>query len=97
MELMELTAHTSSLLRELTETGSRPTGISAIRRGLDGFVTSKTETRASAVLTAKSRVPSGESRIGLVCAPSKFAYALKGTCAEEDAVRTSNTTPMQTI
>ena len=67
-----LTTQASSLFRGFTETGSMPTGISARRRGLDGWETSKTETRASGVFTAKSRVPSGESRIGLVCFPSKL-------------------------
>src|SRR5437899_7563106 len=69
-----LTTQTSSLLRGLTETGSTPTGISAINRGLEAWVTSKTDSRASGVLTAKSRVPSGDRRTGLVCLPSKFTY-----------------------
>ncbi len=68
------TTQASSLSRALTETGSRPTGISAINRGFEGWVTSKTDNRASGVLTAKSRVPSGDSRTGLVCLLSKLTY-----------------------
>src|SRR5258708_4551510 len=75
------TTQASSLVRGLTETGSMPTGISAINLGLDAVVTSKTDSRASAVLTANSRVPSGDKRMGLVCAPSKLTYALSGTWA----------------
>src|SRR5437899_4952346 len=67
-----LTTQASSLLSGLTETGSTPTGISAIRIGFPGLETSKTESRESGVLTAKSRMPSGERRIGLVCLPSKL-------------------------
>src|SRR6476469_5650093 len=66
------TTHTSSLFSGLTDTGSIPTGISAISTGLPGFDTSKTDKRESGVLTAKRRVPSGERRIGLVCLPSKL-------------------------
>src|SRR6266478_2520531 len=67
-----LTTHASSLLSGLTETGSMPTGISAMRIGFPGLETSKTDSRESGVLTAKSRIPSGERRIGLVCLPSKL-------------------------
>ena len=66
------TTHASSLESGFTETGSRPTGISAMSTGLDGLETSKTESRASGVFTANSRVPSGERRTGAVCLPSKF-------------------------
>lgn len=66
------TTHTSSLFSGFTETGSMPTGISATRIGFEGFDVSNTESRASGVLTANSRVPSGESRAGAVCLPSKL-------------------------
>src|SRR5436853_4638016 len=67
-----LTTHASSLLSGFTETGSTPTGISAMRIGFPGLETSNTESRESGVLTAKRRIPSGERRIGLVCLPSKL-------------------------
>src|SRR6516165_5207732 len=41
------TTHASSLFTALTDTGSTPTGISAIRNGLSGCDTSNTESRAS--------------------------------------------------
>src|SRR2546425_4021652 len=66
------TTHASSLLSGWTETGSRPTGISAIRIGFWTRETSKTETRLSGVLTANRREPSGERRTGLVCLASKL-------------------------
>src|SRR5687767_5039477 len=66
------TTHASSLLRGFTDTGSIPTGISAIRIGLLGLEMSNTDNRASGVFTAKSRVASGETRIGLTCLPSKL-------------------------
>src|SRR6266496_2566772 len=69
-----LTTQISSLSRGVTETGSTPTGISAMRKGLNGCVTSNTESRVSGVLTAKSRVPSGERLMGRVCLPSKLTY-----------------------
>src|SRR5262249_38752282 len=75
-----LTTHTSSLFLGFSETGSRPTGISAINTGFAGWVTSNTDNVAFGVLTANKRVPSGERRMGLVCAPSKFAKAPDGTC-----------------
>src|SRR5439155_7850933 len=85
-----LTTHTSSPLRGLHDTGSTPTGISASSRGDDGLVaTSNTDSRASGVFTANSRVPSGDSRIGFVCDPSKLVYGGGGggVCA-----RTTGTT-----
>src|SRR4030095_14857332 len=75
----------SSLSRAFTDTGSSPTGISAIRIGLSGLDTSKTERRLSGVLTANKRVPSGERRMGLVCLPSK----LTKLCADAAAMETS--------
>jgi len=52
------TTHASPDPRTATETGSRPTGISATSRG-EVPVTSNTASWSSAVLTASSRVPSG--------------------------------------
>src|SRR5947208_10778328 len=66
-----LTTHASSFVRALTETGSIPTGISFASTGGD-WVMLKTERRASALLTAKSRWPSGERRNGEVCRASKL-------------------------
>jgi len=43
-----------------------------MRMGFCGLETSKTESRLSGVFTANKRVPSGESRTGLVCLPSKL-------------------------
>ena len=57
----------------LTETGPRPTGISTSKLGLVGVVTSKTDSDEFAVFTANRRVPSDESRIGLVWDASKLA------------------------
>src|SRR5688572_16370248 len=74
------TTHASSLLKGFTETGSMPTGISAMRIGFCGFETSKTESRLSGVFTAKRREPSGERRTGEVCLPSKFTKV----CAVKD-------------
>src|SRR5687768_11056230 len=68
-----LTTHASSFVRGLTDTGSRPTGISAIQTGAVGMETSNTERALWAVLTANRRVPSGDKRTGLVCAPSKLS------------------------
>src|SRR5580658_1236050 len=72
----------------LTETGSMPTGISAINAGLDGVpvqvdevLTQKTDKVPLGVFTANRRVPSAEIRMGLVCAPSKLTKALGGACA----------------
>src|SRR5579863_5723495 len=83
-----LTTQASSLLCgfTFTETGSIPTGISTIREGLDGFDTSKTDTRLSGVFNANSREPSAERRIGLVWAPSKLTKAVNGTCASASGV-----------
>jgi hypothetical protein len=67
-----LTTQASSAVRGFTDTGSMPTGISAINRGRLGLDKSNTETRASGVSTANSREPSGDNRIGWVWAPSKF-------------------------
>src|SRR5882672_6203242 len=93
-----LTTQTSSLLRGLTETGSRPTGISASNRGLEGWVTSNTDNRPSGVLTANNREPSGESRTGLVCLPSKFTYALWAQSeAEKRKGRISNSRNLNTL
>src|SRR5688572_25911260 len=72
------TTHASSLLLGFTDTGSIPTGISAIRIGLFGFEISKTERRASGVFTANNRVPSGETRTGLTCFPSKLTRFCAG-------------------
>ena len=52
------TTHASLLLRAATETGSIPTGISAIRTRL-GPVASNTESRLSGVFTTSKRFPSG--------------------------------------
>src|SRR5215208_405803 len=73
-----LTTQASSFVRAFTETGSIPTGTSAISAGVEGCVRSKTDSRASGVLTANNRVPSGEILTGLVCDPSKFTNALWG-------------------
>ena len=53
------TTHTSSLVRALTETGSMPTGISLARTG-GIWVMLKIDSRASALFTTNSNVPSGE-------------------------------------
>src|SRR5215210_2592698 len=70
------TTQTSSSVNGATETGSMPTGISAVKIGLSGLETSNTDSRLSGVLTANSFVPSGESRIGLICLPSKLTKLL---------------------
>ena len=57
------TTQASALLSAVTETGSMPTGISAMRVG-EAPVRSKTESRLSAVLTTSSRLPSGVSATG---------------------------------
>jgi hypothetical protein len=41
-------------------------------KGHYGLEVSNTESRESGVFTANSRVPSGESRTGAVCLPSKL-------------------------
>src|ERR1700690_1356273 len=87
-----LTTQASSLVRGFTETGPTPTGISAISEGLLGWVTSNTDNESFAVLTAKSRVPSAESRIGLVWAASKFANAAVGPSAVVAGTRTKRAT-----
>src|SRR6185369_272778 len=89
------TTHASSLFRGFTDTGSRPTGISAMRMGFEGLEVSNTESRASGVFTANSRVPSGESRTGAVCLPSKLTKvasvgAAHSVWANEQAVPKSN-------
>src|SRR3954470_7977562 len=66
------TTQASSLLMALTETGSTPTGISAMRIGFFGLETSNTERRLSGVFTANKREPSGERRTGDVCLASKL-------------------------
>ena len=65
-----LTTHASLSLSAATDTGSMPTGISAIRRGA-GPVRSNTESRLSGVLTTSSRLPSGVSAAGCTWALSK--------------------------
>ena len=91
-----LTTHASSLETGFTDTGSRPTGISAMRMGFDGLEVSNTESLASGVFTANNRVPSGESRTGVVCFPSKFrkvasvAAASHSLVANEKAATMSN-------
>src|ERR1700691_476134 len=81
----------------LTETGPSPTGTSVSNLGVDGVVTSNTDKDEFAVLTANKRVPSAESRIGLVCEGSKFAYAGEADCAPIGIIvtaRTRNMTPV---
>src|SRR5688500_6650968 len=85
------TTHASSAFRGLTETGSIPTGISAIRTGLFGFEISKTARRASGALTANNGVPSGETRTGLTCFPSK----LTRVCAGQSKGDAHNSTAMR--
>jgi hypothetical protein len=68
---MWLTTHTSSLVRARTETGSSPTATSN-RRLRCGPVVSNTSSRASAVLTARSFVPSGVMSSGWTCGVSQF-------------------------
>ena len=93
-----LTTHTSSLLRGLTETGSSPTGISAMSVGAHGCERSKTDKRASGVFTANNREPSADTRIGLVSDDSKFANAsglagaVMSTGDASDARQTARTT-----
>src|ERR1700733_3568258 len=60
------TTQASLLVRGFTETGSTPTGISAINAGVAGCVTLKTDNVPFGVLTAKRRVPSADRRIGFV-------------------------------
>src|ERR1700691_3435679 len=93
-----LTTQASSLLVgfTFTETGSIPTGISTVNLGAAGLVRSKTETRASGVLTANRRAPSGDMRIGLVCAPSKMTKADGGTCASTSAASDNKPTGANT-
>jgi hypothetical protein len=65
----------------LTETGPSPTGISTSNVGLAAVLTLNTDNELFAVLTANKRVPSDESRIGLVCEGSKLAGAGEADCA----------------
>src|ERR1700722_3995401 len=76
-----LTTHASSSVSGFTETGPSPTGIWASKLGEPGVVTLNTDNDAFAVFTANRRVPSAESRIGLVWDSSKFANAGGGACA----------------
>ncbi|HEY0348345.1 MAG TPA: hypothetical protein VGC60_09315 [Pyrinomonadaceae bacterium] len=55
---IQLATQASRLLRTATLTGSRPTGISAVRTG-DPDTSWKTDSVAFGVLTASKRVPSG--------------------------------------
>src|SRR5271155_4049654 len=75
------TTHATSSLSGLTETGPSPTGIWASKVGLPGVLTLNTDREEFAVFTANRRVPSGESRMGLVCASSKFAKTGGGVSA----------------
>src|ERR1017187_4987847 len=84
-----LTTQASSSVRGFTETGSMPTGISAISAGLDGFEMSKTDTRVSGVFKANRRVPSEDKRMGFVWAPSKLTNAFGGTCAATGPIATA--------
>jgi hypothetical protein len=56
--------HTSSRVRGCTDTGSRPTGISATRNGDAGTDRSNTLSRPPIVSATNNRVPSAESRMG---------------------------------
>src|ERR1700683_2739977 len=76
-----LTTQATLSLSGFTETGPSPTGIWASKLGVAGVVTSNTDKDELAVFTANRRVPSGESRMGLVCASSKFAKTGGGACA----------------
>src|ERR1700677_1164675 len=76
-----LTTHATSSLSGFTDTGPSPTGIWTSKLGAPGAVTSNTDKDEFAVFTANRRVPSAESRMGLVCAASKFAKAGGGACA----------------
>src|SRR5580765_4663607 len=82
-----LATQTSSSLREFTETGPTPTGISAISDGFVGRVTSKTDNDAFSLFTAKSRVVSADRRTGLVCAGSKLAKGVGVRLAMVRAVK----------
>ena len=66
------TTHASLLPRTATETGSIPTGISAIRTRL-GPVASNTESRLSGVFTTSKRLPSGVMASGCTWLLSKCA------------------------
>src|SRR5919106_3351991 len=74
-----LATHASSRVRGLTDTGSMPTGTSLNNVRSPDVDTSKTDNRASGVFTAKRRVPSGDSRIGFVCAASKLTKLARVT------------------
>src|SRR5918996_5637851 len=73
------TTHASSRVRGLTDTGSMPTGTSRNNVRSPDVDTSKTDNRASGVFMAKRRVPSGDSRIGFVCAASKLTKLARVT------------------
>ncbi len=64
------TTHTSVSVRAATATGSRPTGTEPTCVSPAG-ATSKISSRLSGVLTANSRVPSGDSASGRTCPLSK--------------------------
>ncbi len=61
-----------------TDTGSSPTGISATRFANDGgpWLTSKTESRLSGVLTTSRRLPDGVRQAGWTCALSKWTKSV---------------------
>ena len=67
------TTHASLSESAATETGSSPTGISAMREALVGAwpVRSNTESRLSGVFTTSRRLPAGVMHAGWTCALSK--------------------------
>src|ERR1041385_457727 len=68
---IQLTTQASRLVRAATLTGSRPTGISAVRTGAPD-TNWKIDNVALGVFTASKRVPSGVRAKGWICGPSKF-------------------------
>ena len=81
-----LTTHASPLPRARTLTGSRPTGTDPRRTGALP-VTSKTSSRASAVLATRSSRPSGVTSIGCACGDSQLMK--EPDCARATPVRMS--------
>jgi hypothetical protein len=89
------TTHTSPLSRAATATGSSPTCTEPVR-AIPPVPTVKISSRLSGVLTAKSRVPSGDCASGRTCPDSN---SVKDGCApatpESDPIneRTSSARP----
>ena len=84
---IQLTTQASRSLRTATLTGSRPTGISAVKTG-EPEASWKMDRVAFGVLTASRRVPSGVKANGWICGPSKFRYGTDGKpCAEATGVK----------